>query len=424
MRPGHAVILCALALLSLGAVMVTSAGLTIGADSALSIGSLLRSRQTIYLLASALTLLLMSRLPLEWITRSLGNPIALLLAAGLLAGVCLLVYVPMLGVELNGARRWLGASIPGFGVVTIQPSEIAKWGLLIALGAYAASQGRKLQSFWPGLTPAIIAVGLLACLITLEDLGTATLIALTSAIVLLSAGARLVHFVALSPIAVLGLVAAVITRPYRLQRLTAFLDPFASPQDAGYHMIQSMVAISNGGGFGRGLGFGLQKFGYLPADESDFLFAVICEELGLAGASVVIFLYLTLLWSGWTIVRSERSQTLRLIGLGVISTVGLQALMNLMVVTGLGPTKGIALPLMSAGGTGWILTAGALGLLVAIDYRQAAQTLSASPEAEDEARTRSVDFEENEPLVEVIVRPGTARAMLDRQDALLRAVDE
>lgn len=424
MRPGHAVILCALALLSLGAVMVTSAGLTVGADGALSIAALLQSRQTIYLLAATLTLVLVSRVPLRWIISTLGSPAALLLAAGILAGVCILVYVPILGVELNGARRWLGASIPGVGVVTIQPSEIAKWGLLIALGAYAASQGRKLQSFWPGLAPAIIAVGLLVCIITLEDLGTATLIALTSAIVLVAAGAKLVHFVALSPIAVLGLVAAVITRPYRLQRLTAFLDPFASPQDAGYHMIQSMVAISNGRGFGRGLGFGLQKFDYLPADESDFLFAVICEELGLAGASIVIFLYLTLLWSGWTIVRTERSPALRLIGLGVISTVGLQALMNLMVVTGLGPTKGIALPLMSAGGTGWVLTAGALGLLVAIDRHQAAQTISSSQPTEDRARNRIVDADEDEPLVEVIVRPGSARAMLDRQDTLLRAINE
>jgi len=166
---------------------------------------------------------------------------------------------------------------------------------------------------------------------------------------------------------------AILASPYRVARLTAFLDPYADPQGTGYHMIQSMGAVAGGGFFGRGLGHGLQKFGYLPEDRTDFLFAIICEELGTPGAALVVFLFAGLLLAGLAIVRREPDRLLRLMGVGVITTVGLQAVINLAVVTGLGPTKGIALPLVSSGGTGWILTAFSLGLLVAIDRRGSAE---------------------------------------------------
>jgi hypothetical protein len=155
-----------------------------------------------------------------------------------------------------------------------------------------------------------------------------------------------------------------------MQRLVTFLNPYADPEGAGYHMIQSMVAVANGEVAGRGLGHGLQKFGYLPEDRTDFLFAIICEELGVAGALVVVALYGGMLWSCWTIIRREQAAILKLLALGVVATVGIQALINLAVVTGLGPTKGIALPLLSSGGTGWILTAASLGLIVAMDRTQ------------------------------------------------------
>src|SRR5690606_26392677 len=185
-------------------------------------------------------------------------------------------------------------------------------------------------------------------------------------------GASLWQLLSLAPVAALGLITLVIVNPYRVTRLVTFLDPYKDPDGAGYHMIQSLVAVANGRVWGRGLGFGLQKFGYLPEDRTDFLFAVICEELGLAGASLVIALNLGIIWAGVAIVRRQSSAFLQLLGLGVVTTFGLQALINLTVVTGLAPTKGIALPLLSSGGTGWILTAGSLGLLVAMD-RQAAR---------------------------------------------------
>ena len=145
--------------------------------------------------------------------------------------------------------------------------------------------------------------------------------------------------------------------PYRLQRLTVFLNPWADPLGAGYHPIQSMLTIAQGGLIGRGLGNGIQKFGYLPEDTTDFIFAVVCEELGLTGAVLVIGLYLLLIWMGWSILCNCKDRFGRLFALGVLTMIGLQTIINLAVVTVLAPTKGIALPLLSKGGTGWILTA-------------------------------------------------------------------
>ena len=154
-----------------------------------------------------------------------------------------------------------------------------------------------------------------------------------------------------------------------------FLHPYADAQGEGYQMIQSLSTIAGGGFFGRGLGNGLQKFGYLPEDTTDFLFAVICEELGFVGALIVVSLYGAILWVGLDIARRESSRMLRLMVLGIIATIAIQALMNLMVVTGLGPTKGIALPLLSSGGTGWLFTSACLGLIVSIDRSQRAAAL-------------------------------------------------
>jgi cell division protein FtsW len=155
-----------------------------------------------------------------------------------------------------------------------------------------------------------------------------------------------------------------------MNRIMAFQNPYADPEGIGYHAIQSLTAIANGEGFGRGLGFGIQKLGYLPEDRTDFVFAVLCEELGIPGAAMVVTLFGVLVWAGFLVMRRERNPMLRLMALGIISTVGVQACINLFVVTAMAPTKGIALPLISHGGTGWILTAFSLGLVVAIDRTQ------------------------------------------------------
>ena len=383
LRPGQVIALCVFALLTIGVVMVNSAGMAVApVDSSLdsvpsvSTRSILLSRSTVYMGLAILAMGVGSMLPVRRAAAVLAGGrngreglAPLMVGAGALVVVCALVYVPGLSREVNGSNRWL--RLPGLGTeLSLQPSELAKWGLVVVIAWYGAARARVLHEFWAGLVPALLAVGAVAGFIIVEDLGTGTLIAAVACLMLLAAGARVWHFAMFVPLAVLGLVGAILTSPYRVKRILAFIDPYADPQGIGYHAIQSLVAIAGGKGFGRGLGHGLQKFNYLPEDTTDFIFAIICEELGIAGAAVVIGLFGALLWAGFVVMRRESDAMLRLVALGVVGTVALQAIINLAVVTALAPTKGIALPLLSSGGTGWILTAFSMGLLVAIDRTQ------------------------------------------------------
>lgn len=383
LRPGQVIALCVFALLTIGVVMVNSAGMAVApVDSSLdsvpsvSTRSILLSRSTVYMGLAILAMGVGSMLPVRRAAAVLAGGrdgreglAPLMVGAGALVVVCALVYVPGLSREVNGSSRWL--RLPGLGTeLSLQPSELAKWGLVVVIAWYGAARARVLHEFWAGLVPALLAVGAVAGFIIVEDLGTGTLIAAVACLMLLAAGARVWHFAMFVPLAVLGLVGAILTSPYRVKRILAFIDPYADPQGIGYHAIQSLVAIAGGKGFGRGLGHGLQKFNYLPEDTTDFIFAIICEELGIAGAAVVIGLFGALLWAGFVVMRRESDAMLRLVALGVVGTVALQAIINLAVVTALAPTKGIALPLLSSGGTGWILTAFSMGLLVAIDRTQ------------------------------------------------------
>lgn len=399
LRAGHIVFLCALALLTLGVVMVSSAGMevkavhvppgTLPAQAVAgpqnlfdAVAGLVLSKNGFYMALAILAMASMAMLPLErFVTQSaaINRPhhrAALFTLVGgviLLTGLVATSYMPGLKHPVNHSLRWV--AIPGFKSLTIQPSEFAKWGMLVVLAAYGAWRADLMRSFTKGLVPALIAIGIVGAAIAHQDLGTGVLVFAAGGLVLIAAGARIWHFLVFIPPAAVGVVALIIANPYRVKRIETFFDPYLQPQKAGYHMIQSMLAVSGGQGTGRGLGFGLQKFGYLPEDTTDFLFAIICEELGIFGALMVAGLYTALLWAGLSIVRRQTSPMLKLLGLGVLSTIGLQALINLAVVTGIGPTKGIALPLLSSGGTGWILTAASLGLLIAMDTELATETV-------------------------------------------------
>ncbi len=402
LRRGHVIALCVLALLTLGVIMVNSATMTVRRDPlavqsapgapvvstapVVTPRSVLLSRPTVYMGLALLALGVGAFVPVRTISARFSAPDPRLadpgspFSTGLVpvAAVCLgliavmaLVYTPLLGREINGAHRWLRIPVPGLGdALSMQPSEIAKWVLVGLFAWYGARRAPVMSRFWRGLVPALAALGVVAGFVVLEDLGTGMLIGAASCIVLIAAGARLWHFALFVPAAALGLLVAIAKAPYRLARIVAFIDPYLDPKGIGYHMIQSMAAVAGGEGPGRGLGHGQQKFGYLPEDQNDFLFAIICEELGIAGAGLVIGLFGMIAWTGLAIIRREREPFLKLLALGVIATVLLQAVINMVVVTGLGPTKGISLPLVSAGGTGWILTAFSLGLLVAIDRTQ------------------------------------------------------
>lgn len=421
LRAGHGILLCALALLVLGVVMVQSASMGVrplgaGADpqaaaavSGVTVESLLFSRTSLYLVLAVAAMVLASRLPLRRLAERCeraaflppaGDAGLLVLGSLGLIAVLATVYVPGISREVNGAARWVNLHVPG--LESVQPSELAKWGLVALVSVYAARlvtrTDNHLRRFITGLGPALGCVGLVAGFVVLEDLGTGVLMVSAASLVLLAAGARVWHFLLFAPPALLAVVAAIVTSPYRVQRITSFLDPYADPQGSGYHMIQSLTTVAGGGVFGRGLGHGLQKFGYLPEDTTDFLFAVVCEELGLAGAGLVLFLYALLAWFGTSVATRERVLTLKLLTLGITATVAVQALINLFVVTGLAPTKGIALPLMSSGGTGWILTGFALGLVVAVDRTQAAPEATFAGE--------QITREPADDRAEIVVRPG------------------
>ncbi|MFI4917144.1 MAG: FtsW/RodA/SpoVE family cell cycle protein [Phycisphaerales bacterium JB060] len=412
MRPGWTILICVLTLLGVGLVMVRSADMRVNAiptpepldfsrgaallvvpdppdpvdptftDALLDLAT---SRSAVYAGIALLCALAVAAIPVGLLDRVDGlarmqRPgVWLAVAVLLIVAVLLLVYVPGLSREAKGAKRWVELSLPGVGLFSWQPSEVAKWALPAAVAVFAAARGPAIGTILRGLIPAGIGVGLVCGLIMREDLGTAVIIGAACGVVLLAAGIRWWHVGVLTAIAIAGAVQAVRTSQYRMDRITSFLNPYADPADTGYHMIQSLAAISGGELTGRGLGNGLHKLGYLPEDTTDFLFAIICEELGVIGAAGIVGVFALLIWACIAVIRNEKGPACQLIALGITATVSMQAIMNLAVVTGLGPTKGIALPLVSAGGTGWVLTAASLGLLIAMDRRQAAHTAVPSP---------------------------------------------
>lgn len=413
-QPRHALVVCVVALLATGIIMVTSAGLSVapGATPTTALG-ILTSRNSIYAGLAILFLLLGCHLDLGRLFGSSERsglltsgakrllPVRSISASGsnaagrggsgpaispvraptifkapaiyLLLGISvllLLVYLPGIGLKSHGAARWIEMRRGGMRI-SMQPSEVAKWSMTVILPLLALPLGaQRIRRFWTGFLPLLAALGLICGLIINEDLGTAVLIGLVGMIVIWAAVVRWWHIAILLPIPIFTVATAILTSDYRMQRVQAFLNPYADPQNTGYHVIQSMAAISNGGATGRGLGHGVYKFGYLPEDTTDFLFSIICEEMGIAGAGLVLFLYAVILGSGLLIMRRLQNRGGQLIALGIILTVGIQASINLLVVTGMAPTKGIALPLLSAGGTGWIFTAFSLGLLVGMDRAQ------------------------------------------------------
>jgi cell division protein FtsW len=364
-RAGQGLILLVIALLVLGVVMVNSAGLTIDPSRRIDLQTVLVGRPTLLAGLAVVALLIGTRMPVERLTRrDAPSPVGWVVVGCVL--MLLAVHVPGLGREVNGARRWVQLGPLGF-----QPSELAKWGMIVVAAWWAVRRADRLHRFVTGFCPPMLAVAAVCALIATEDLGTAVLIGAVALATLVAGGARLRHAALALPAGACAFAAAVMASPYRLDRLRAFLDPYQDPQGIGYHVLQSMAAVSGGGLAGRGLGNSVQKFGYLPEDTTDFLYAIVCEELGLVGAVVVVSLYGCLLLCGLAVIRRAAHPLPRLLGLGILLTIGLQALINMAVVTGTAPTKGIALPLLSSGGTGWLLTAFAVGVLVAIDRTSA-----------------------------------------------------
>lgn len=287
----------------------------------------------------------------------------LVLAIALLA----LVLVPGIGQTGNGARRALG--IPGAGGLSFQPSELAKVALCIWLAAFLTRPQFDVRAGALGFFAALASAGALIGLTGIEDFGTAALLGVVTLGVLFVANARLRY---LAVTVVMGAAAGAVlllSKSYRRERLMAFFSEKSDPSAEGYQVTQALIAITSGGWLGRGLGEGIQKYGYLPQDNNDFIFAIVCEELGIVGGLIVVALFLALLLRGWWIVRHADGAFDRLLAAGVTLTLCSQAAINLAVVTELVPTKGISLPFVSSGGSGVIFLGCAAGLLASVGGR-------------------------------------------------------
>lgn len=277
----------------------------------------------------------------------------------LVVSFLLLVAVLLVGVKTKGARRWLGV-----GVITIQPSEIAKLGLIIYFAASLSQAKDKIKSF-SYLFRYLVLMGLFMGLLILEPhFSVCIIIGFTLVIMLLVSGAKVQHFVFLSiPVAIAG-VAAVLMEPYRLKRLIAFRDPFQDALGTGWQIIQSLYAIGSGGLFGVGFGNSRQKFLYVSEPQNDFIFAILCEELGFIGAAAVLVIFALLLWRGLKIAINAPDTFSSLLVTGIISLVGVQVVLNIAVVTSSIPNTGIPLPFFSAGGSSLLFLMAAMGIVL------------------------------------------------------------
>jgi cell division protein FtsW len=290
----------------------------------------------------------------------------------LFAGLALLVLVlvPGVGYEVNGSTRWIR-----FGIMNLQVSEPARLCFLMYLAGYLVRRSKALREEFVGfLRPMLVLT--LACVLLLEepDFGAAIVLLATALTMMFVAGARIRDFIVFFSAAVLAMATLAITSPYRMKRLTGFLDPWSDPFDSGFQLTQSLIAIGRGEWFGVGLGDSVQKLFYLPEAHTDFVFAVFAEEFGLLGSLALIALFLALLWRVFKLGRrahdAERLfEAYLAIGLG--TWMSLQAFINIGVNMGLLPTKGLTLPLISYGRSSLIITMIGIGLLLRIHHELA-----------------------------------------------------
>ncbi len=342
-------------LLSIGVVMVYSASAIVAADR-FHDPYLFLKKQLFWALLGGIALWA----ALRFDYRRLEHAVVPLLATA--AVLLVLVLVPPFGQAINGTRRWIR-----LGPVSLQPVELAKLALVVFLAAFLSRNRDRLHDFWRGFMPPLGVAAVFAGLVVIQpDLGNCVaLVALTFALLFI-AGGRLRHLSMLLaialPLAAIGVYAA----PYRVRRITAFMDPWQDPRGSGFQIIQSWLALGSGGLVGRGIGDSRQKLFYLPEAHTDFIFSVLGEELGFVGGMIVIALFVVLIWRGLRIGLRAPDLFGAYLALGITVLLATQTFVNLGVVTGLLPTKGLPLPYISFGGSALIVTMLGTGLLLNI----------------------------------------------------------
>lgn len=359
----HALLISILALGLFGATMIASASSAI-AQSNYGTPFFFVSRQLLFLAIGCFVGVIVFRVPLAvWEKFGPHMVIVSLVFLGL-------VLVPFIGKEVNGSRRWID-----LGFFTVQVSETVKLFIIVYLAGYLVRRGHLVQTTFGGFARPLALICVACALLLLEpDFGAAVVIAITATLMLFVAGVRFSQFLAL--VAVLGVVGTLLIKlsPYRLDRFVGFMDPFADAFGSGYQLSNSLIAIGSGGITGVGFGNSIQKMQFLPEAHTDFLFAVLCEELGLIGAVFTIALYAFIVWRCFQLSRKADEQGRGFAGfvaLGIGIWIGLQSFINMGVSLGVLPTKGITLPLMSYGGSSAVVFAIAFSLLLRVEWELA-----------------------------------------------------
>ncbi len=354
-RPDLWLLLSAAGLAGLGVVMVFNASYFYSQDH---YGDpLVFFRKHLLALAGGTTLLLLaSRVRLQWFER-IAYPALIAVLIGLVV-----VLIPGLGIARGGARRWIG-----FGHFNLQPSEFAKIIVVLYLARSIARKRDRMNEFFAGVVPHLIVVGLCALMIAAQpDFGTAAILVLVLVLMLYGGGARPAHLIGLALVALPPVAFALIHAPYRWRRILAFVDPWRYSQDIAFQLVQSLIAFGSGGFSGVGLGGSQQKMFFLPEAHTDFIFALIGEELGLCGALAVLALFAVVGMRGFRIALRHPDPFASMLALGLTLVILLEAVVNVGVVLGLLPTKGLALPFLSYGGSALIGTLVQIGILASL----------------------------------------------------------
>lgn len=380
-QPLPMLVISSVALLAMGVVMISSASMDMAAET---MGNSYHYviRQLMFAGLGCLLALFAVNVPVAWWERSGW----LLLGIGLLSLV--LVLTP-LGRTVNGSTRW----IP-FGLFNVQVSEVAKLCLIAYLAGYVVRRRDELLNTWPGFLKPLVVLGLASVLLVIQpDFGATVVLVTAAAGMIFLSGVRLSRFVPLiGTLVVLGAI-LIVTQPYRLKRVVSYLDPWKDQFDSGYQLTQSLIAFGRGDWGGVGLGNSIQKLFYLPEAHTDFIFAIIAEEFGLLGSLLVLSLFTLLVVTGFVIARRAEKAGMPFgacFAYGLTLLIGLQAGINMAVSTGLLPTKGLTLPLVSYGGSSLMITCICIGILARVEMERLDQEKLAREKAGPKTRGGAV----------------------------------
>ncbi len=340
-------------LISIGIVMIYSAS-AIYAYGNMGDSLYFLKRHLIYLAIGLVMMFMAMSFDIDRL-KKLSKPIILLTII-----LLVLVLIPHVGKEISGAKRWFR-----LGPVNFQPSEFAKVAMIMYMADMISRKGTLMKTFFYGYLPAVTILGVIVGLILLEpDLGTAITISIITLILLFVGGLRVWHIAAFFLASLPALYLLLFRVPYRRKRIMIFLNPWADKRGTGFQIIQSFIALGSGGLFGVGLGQSRQKLFYLPASHTDFIFSIIGEELGFIGTASIVILFALFVWQGMKVAFNALGTFEKLLSLGIVSLIALEAIINIGVSAGALPTKGLPLPFISYGGSGLIFHMIAIGLLL------------------------------------------------------------